>query len=259
MVKEIYTAALGMQSQMSRLEVTANNLANANTVGYKRASVFERNLVEAQNIFNNTEGDAEQRDIASTQYYDFSQGSMQYTENPFDLAIDGEGFFTVTDDDDNKYLTRAGNFKLSSDGQIVTMDGKKLQGADGPISVQREFFSRHAITGDNTARSVRIASTGEVFVNDFEIGRIAITIPKDYKELERIEKSQFKLPDDAEKEEIEPALTNIRQGWLENSNVDIVQEMVQMIELQRMYDAGSKVLQTNDNTLDKSISLAKFI
>ncbi|MBX3045309.1 MAG: flagellar basal-body rod protein FlgF [Candidatus Kapabacteria bacterium] len=258
MVKEIFTAALGMQSQMTRLEVTANNIANASTPGYKRATVFERNLIEAGNNFQNIEGDVEQRDIPATQYYDFSQGDMRFTENPFDLAIEGDGFFTLTDEGDNKYLTRAGNFRLSGDGIITSMDGKKLMGADGPISLQREFFSRHAVTGDNTSRSIRIAQTGEVFVNDFEIGRIAVVIPEDMAKLERMENSLFKPIDDVELQEVESALTSIRQGWLEGSNVNIVQEMVQMIEIQRYYDVGSKIIQTNDNTLEKSIGLGRF-
>lgn len=258
MVKEIFTAALGMQSQVNRLEVVANNIANAQTAGFKRASVFERSLIEAQNNFENVEGDVELRDTPTTNYYDFSPGNMQFTSNPFDLAIEGDGFFTLTDDSNNKFLTRAGNFRLSDDGMIMSMDGKKLEGADGPISVQKEFFSRHAITGENTGLSIKISISGEIFVNDFEIGRISVSQPKDYTELERLPNSQFKLKEDAEIEELESGTVNIRQGWLEGSNVDIIQEMIQMIELQRTYDAGSKVLQTNDNTIEKSISQGRY-
>lgn len=259
MVKEIFTAALGMQSNATRLEVVANNIANASTTGFKRASIFERNLIEAQNNFNNTEGDVELNDTISSQYYDFSPGNMQLTDNPLDLAIEGKGFFVLKDDDGKSFLTRAGNFRLSDDGIIISMDGKKLQGAEGPLSLQREFFSRHTVTGDNKAQSIRISQAGDVFVNDFQVGIISLVEPESFSDLERVQNSQFMLKDDKGVETLDPMISNIKQGWVEGSNVNVVQEMIQMIELQRMYDAGSKVIQTNDATLEKSISQGRYM
>jgi len=259
LIKEIYTAALGMQSQITRLETTANNIANAQTTGYKRMSIFERDLILAQDNLNNIEGDVEQDDPATGSYFDFSQGVMQITDNPLDLAIEGKGFFTLMDEDGKEYLTRGGSFRISEDGTILSMDGKKLKGSEGPISINREFFSRHSITADNTARSIRIGIAGEVFVNDSEVARISVVEPKDLNTLQRASASLFTLSEEAEKEELEMNKVTIRQGWLEGSNVNIVKEMVQMIELQRMYDAGSKVIQTNDNTIEKSIMTGRFV
>lgn len=259
MVKEIFTAALGMQSQVTRLEVVANNIANASTTGFKRASIFERNLIEAQNNFNNIEGDVELGDSPTGQYFDLSSGNMQLTDNTLDLAIEGNGFFALTDENNTKYLTRAGNFRLSDGGTIISMDGKKLEGTEGPISLQREFFSRHAVTGENKAQSIRISQAGDVFVNDFSVGKISIYEPDDMADLERVANSQFKVKDDSNINEVEANVSNIRQGWLEGSNVNVVQEMVQMIELQRTYDAGSKVIQANDATLEKSINQGRYM
>jgi len=92
MIKELYTAAMGMIPQQTRLEVIANNMANANTTGFKRDSVFERNLIDAKANLWNTPGDAEDDDPPIGKYTDFSSGSMQQTYNPLDIALNGDGF-----------------------------------------------------------------------------------------------------------------------------------------------------------------------
>jgi flagellar basal-body rod protein FlgG len=258
MIKEVYTAALGMHSQQTRLEVTANNIANASTAGYKRASVFEQSLIDAQNIFFGNEGDVEQNNPPTKSYFDFSNGSMQNTENPLDIAIEGNGFFKLTDKDSQNYLTRAGNFRISEDGFIVSNDGKNLMGIDGPISLNKEVFSRPSVTEESRAQNIRISQNGEVYVNDFEVGRLSIVEPVDKTLLLASSNSQFKIPEDAELNEINGEQVSVRQGWLEGSNVNIVQEMVMMIELQRTFEAGSKVIQTNDITLDKAIGVGKY-
>jgi len=257
-IKEIYTAALGMQSQITRLEVAANNIANSSTAGFKRASVFERNLIEAKNNFENIPTDVEQNDPPTGSYYDFSRGEMQNTLNPLDLAIEGNGFFTLTDEEGKNFLTRAGNFRISDDGYIISMDGKKLMGADGAISLNKDTFSRRSNSGDNLNNTVSISPSGEVFVNNNEIARLSVVVPEDMNTLKRVSSSQFTVDEDAELTQLEGEKLNIRQGWLEGSNVNIVQEMVQMIELQRIYDAGSKVIQTNDSTLEKAIMSGRF-
>lgn len=259
MIKEIYTAALGMQSQITRLEVTANNIANSTTPGYKRVSIFEQGLIEATNNLSNIEGDVEQNDPPVGSYFDFSGGEMQRTANPLDLAIEGNGFFTLTDEEGKEYLTRAGNFQLSDDGTIISMDRKKLMGIDGPLSINKEFMSRSSVNEGSNSRNVWVTNSGEVFVNETEIGKISIKVPNDMKVLQRVSASQFTKPEDSELVEVEADKVNIRQGWLEGSNVNIVKEMVQMIELQRIYDAGSKVIQLNDQTLEKSISTGRFM
>ncbi|MCE5305030.1 flagellar hook-basal body complex protein, partial [bacterium] len=97
MLKEFFTAALGMQNQNTRLEVIANNLANANTNGYKSKNVFERNLIDASENFNNVSGNVEQNDSPIGSYYDLSAGNYSKTDNPLDIAIDGDGYFLVVD------------------------------------------------------------------------------------------------------------------------------------------------------------------
>lgn len=259
MLKEFYTAALGMLNQQTRLEVTANNIANANTTGFKRASVFERNLQDARANLYNVQGDAEQNDPPIGSYYDFSDGSFTQTDNPLDVALDGNGFFVVQDDDGKEFLTRNGNFKLSQDGEIVTMDGKKLMGEEGSIKLTDEFYTDPLVTRDSKSMDIKIAPTGEVFAGDSEIGKIRVENVENPESLQRISNQDFLETENTISAEDTDSQTMLRQGWLEGSNVNIVREMVDMIELQRMYEAGSKVIQTNDSTLDRSIYIGRFV
>lgn len=258
MLKEIYTAALGMQNQLTKLEVTSNNMANANTTGFKRAAAFERNLIDARANFYNTPGDVEQNDPPIGSYYDFSQGSLQKTDNPLDLAIDEKGFFVLQDEEGKEFLTRSGSFSLAKDGSLIARDGKKLMGEGGPLKVDGEFFADSPETQDSDALDIRVAQSGEVFVNDYEIGKVLIADSNNYQTLQRISDTQFIATFDSDIEYKDASEVNVRQGWLEGSNVNIVAEMVQMIELQRMFEAGSKVVQTNDSTLDNSIKLGRY-
>ena len=167
MLKELYTAAMGMAPQQTRLEVIANNMANANTVGFKRSSVFERNLIDATSNFFNVQGDAEQDDPAIGSYLDYSQGAFQQTNNPLDVAIeDIKHFFLLQDEAGKEYLTRSGQFKISTDGTITAMDGKFLLGDSGPLNLMREFAVDPLSLSDTKNVNVKITDQGEVFLND---------------------------------------------------------------------------------------------
>ncbi len=257
-LKELFTAALGMQNQQTRLEVTANNMANASTAGFKRASVFERNMIDARANFYNVKGDIEQNDPPVGSYYDFKDGAFQQTNNPLDMAIEGKGFFVVQNDIGQEYLTRAGNFRLSMDGEILTMDGKKLIGESGVIKLDNELMAEAQITKDNSLTNLRIAENGEVFVNDYEVGKLVVADVQNYESLQRVSNQDFLATETTQLEFVNSDEIKIRQGWLEDSNVNIVNEMIEMIELQRMFEAGSKVIQTNDGTLDKAIGLGRY-
>lgn len=258
MLRELYTAALSMQNQLTKLEVTSNNMANANTTGFKSATAFERNLIDARANFYNTPGDVEQNDPPIGSYYDFTMGAFHKTGNSLDLAIDEKGFFVLQDEEGKEFLTRSGSFSLAKDGSLIARDGKKLMGEGGPLRVDGEFFADSLETGDSDALDVRIAQSGEVFVNDYEIGKILLADTENYQSLQRISDTQFIATFDSEINYVDSDKVNVRQGWLEESNVNIVSEMVSMIELQRSFEAGSKVIKTNDETLDNSIRLGKY-
>ncbi len=257
MLKEFFTAALGMQNQQTRLEVTANNMANANTTGFKRSEVFERNLIDARANFYNTKGDVEQNDPPVGSYVVYEGGSYQKTDNPLDLAIQDKGFFVVQDAEGKEFLTKAGHFTISNEGEIIATDGKKLMGSTGVLTVPTDLMTG-AGSQDATALNVKIEENGEVAVNGQQIGNLLIADVEDKNELQRISNQDFIATQQSEIKFLDKGQVNVKQGWLEGSNVNIIKEMVSMIELQRTFEAGSKVIQTNDTTLDKSIQLGKY-
>ncbi len=258
MLKDLFTAALGMVNQQTRLEVTANNIANANTTGFKRAGVFERNLIDARANFYNVKGDVEQNDSPIGSYVEFEAGSFQQTDNPLDLAIDSEGFFVVKDFEGKDYMTRAGNFRLSTDGEIIAMDGKKLQGEGGDLVIPKEMLVAKEGTTDFKSVEIKVTNEGNVMANGENIGTIVIAKPNDTNTLQRISNQDFIGTWTSNVQMKDPLKVAIKQGWVEGSNVNIIKEMVDMIELQRMFEAGSKVIATADSTLDKSIALGRY-
>ncbi len=258
MIKELYTAALGMVPQQTRLEVLSNNIANANTVGFKRESAFERSLISAQGNLNNIKGDVEQDDTPTDTYTDFGQGAPERTGNQFDFAIDNKkGYFTLEDAEGKQYFTRAGHFTLGKDGKIETADGLTLMGESGPIYVQQQKFLPGQMD-DAKAILLRVEETGEVFANEQTVGRIQLMDIENPQTLERETGAHFTPTDDTIMNPVPIEDANIRQGYVENSNVNIIKEMVEMIELQRMFEMGQKVITTNDGTLDRSIDIGRF-
>ncbi|GAB5466261.1 MAG: flagellar basal-body rod protein FlgF [Candidatus Kapaibacteriales bacterium] len=258
MLKELYTAAYGMLNQESRLEVTANNISNANTTGFKRQNVFERNLIDARANFYNVKGDAEQNDSPVGSYTDFSQGQMTQTTNPLDLALENDGFFVLSDEFGKQFLSRGGNFRLDQAGNIVTMDGKMLLGTNGPLNTNAAFFGASSEPEDKQNLDLRVTLQGEVFANGFNIGNIQVAQVNETKTLERISAQNFIHTEDTEISYLQPQQIAVRQGWLEKANVDVVSEMVEMIGLQRKFEAGAKVIETNESTLSNSIQLGRY-
>lgn len=259
MLKEIYTAALGMVPQQMKLEMTANNIANANTVGFKREGMFERSLLEARENLLNVQGSVEEEDLPMGRYFDFTQGAFQKTDSPFDIAIDGKGFFLLQDTDGNEYLSRAGHFTLSSDGHLVTPDGKSVMGSEGRLLVRDLTAMDNSVANDDARPlEMRVQESGEVFVNENEVGKLTLVTVDDPQMLEKLSATDFKLKEDASYSIVDPETVRVKQGHLENSNVNIITEMVNMIQLQRSFEMGQKVISTNDSSLDRSLEVGRF-
>ncbi len=256
MLKEIYTGSLGMIPQQMKLEVTANNIANANTPGFKREGVFERSLIEARGNLLNVKGSPEEEDLPMGRYYDFSHGSFEKTDNPFDAVINGEGFFLLRDNDGNEFLTRSGHFTLSSDGYLVSPDGKQVVGNEGPLLLRDNSIS--ADEQHPTQFELRIRETGEVFVNEREVGKMMVVTVDEPQALVKASATQFQLKDNDIYSPSTDENLQIRQGYIENSNVNIISEMVNMIQLQRSFELGQRVITTNDNTIDRSLEVGRF-
>ncbi len=259
MLKEIYTAALGMMPQQTQLELTANNIANANTVGFKRLAVFEQSLIEARQNMLFNKGEAETTDAPMDQFTDFSQGSLQRTDNPLDLALGKDGFFILQDADGNETFTRTGHFQIDESGVVVSDSGKALQSDKGSIIVDTARQGGSGLQNDKKSINVRIGSNGEVYANEQMVGKISVVKVDNPQTLERTTGMEFSPTDKTDYNFLKPEEVSIKQGFLEGSNVNIITEMISMINLQRSFEMGHRVITTNDGTLEKSIDIGRMI
>lgn len=248
MVRGLYTAYTGMANEQKRLDIIANNLANAATVGYKEENVtnqaFDDVLVskvrDSSEAYNDRPiGRMSLGVKLGEAYTNYSQGSLRQTGQTYDLALEGKGFFalSVMDKDQNadiKY-TRNGSFTLNRDGYIVDLEGNRLMGESGEIMIPTD------------GADVVIDESGAIYVDGNYMDTILVTDFEDYNYLIKTNDTMFELVEGAT---IIPSTANIRQGFTEQSNVNVVSEMVEMIAITRAYEANQKVIQSIDQTLD---------
>jgi flagellar basal-body rod protein FlgF len=235
----MYSALSGSLAAMKRLDIISNNLANVNTPGFKKDKMtFESLLAGAANPPAVPQGSTADPILQKENVYiDYAQGPVAQTGNIFDFSIDGDGFFVVNTPDGKAY-TRQGNFRLSADGTLVTVDGFPVMGQNGVIRVQ----------GSN----VEVDAKGAVTVDGNLVGTVnVVDFPKPYN-LEKAAGALFTPADP----QVTPqaAKVEVRQGYLEGSNVESISEMVQMIETSRYFEACSKVIKGFDDIAAKAVS-----
>ncbi len=233
MINGIELAASGLDAYADVQEVIARNLANANTIGFKKNTIsFESILTEA--------GGTETSSLQTNYGVDQSNGNLTYTGNNLDIAIDGDGFFTLETDKGMRY-TRNGQFQLSGNGEIITDTGSKLLGQNGPIIIP------------NGGREIVIDNKGVVRVDGNNVGELIITNFIDLTKLVPTGDSTFTAP-------LENINVNgdvkfkVAQGYLERSNVNVVMEMVDMITNMRSYEASNNVIKTFSDLMERLIS-----
>lgn len=245
MIRALWTAATGMQSQQTNIDVIANNLANVNTVGFKRSRAdFEDLIYQTQKEagVNTTSNTVEPTGIQiglGTQLADvsknFMQGSLQETGNPLDLAIQGSGFFQITMPDGTIAYTRAGDFKLDNNGRIVTTDGYPLS---PEITVPQDTTSI-SVGNDGTISVLEAGQTTPT-----QLGQIQLAFFANPAGLKAIGQNLFQQTVSSGTPTLGTpginGLGTINQGYLEMSNVSVVQEMVDMIAAQRAYETDRK-------------------
>ena len=250
----MHVARTGLDSQAARMRVIANNLANVNTTGFKKDRAEFETLAYQTMTVPGAPSSAENRyavglalgsgvQMTGTARVN-TQGAMTQTDNPLDMAIEGDGFFQVLRPDGTTGYTRAGNFSLSAEGQIVTSDGMRLQpeisvpegataitiGADGTVSAQLQGQSAPTELG-----RIELAR----FVNPSGLQAMGGNL---YAESAASGTPQVGTPG-------LDGRGTLRQGSLEGSNVNVVQELVDMIETQRAYEVNSKMISANDEML----------
>ena len=252
MVKGLYSAYTGLLSEQKRLDVVSNNVANAATVGYKKDGVTNQSFEELLAVKSKdaSVGYANQRiggmslgPKTGEVYVDYKQGSLQKTGNAFDLAISGDGFFKVSvqlaDGTEAIKYTRDGSFKVNNEGFVVDSDGNQLLGENGAVQVT-----------DGTGE-IAIDDTGVVYCNNQEVDKITLVDFEDYGYLQKFGNNMWEAVDGATEKE---ATGGLLQGYLEQSNVQSVDEMVNMITITRAFETNQKVMQTIDQMLDKAVN-----
>ena len=250
----LHVARTGLDGQSARMRVIANNLANVNTTGFKRDRAEFETLAYQTMTATGAPASAENRyavglalgsgvRMTGTARIN-SQGALNSTENPLDIAIEGEGFFQVTRPDGTTGYTRAGNFSLSAEGKVVTSDGLALQ----PEITVPQGATAITISTDGTVSAQLPGETTSTELGKIELARFAnasgLTAVGGnvFAESAASGAAQVGAPGGEGR-------GSIRQGTLEASNVNVVQELVDMIETQRAYEVNSKMISATDEML----------
>lgn len=240
----MYAALSGNINSMKRLDIISNNLANSNTPGFKKDRLaFETQLKHASENAAAPSGGGEAAPVFSGDrfYTDFAAGPMLQTGNVLDLAIEGDGFFTVTTPNGPAY-TRQGSFKMDVSGRIVTADGNPLS----PEVIIPENSTQITVGGDGTVSAYLPGEISPVTVGTLQI----VDFPKPYN-LQKIGSAMFvpANPGDVP----EPSLNvSISQGSVEGANVSTITEMVMLIENSRYFEACTKVVKSFDDMASKA-------
>jgi flagellar basal-body rod protein FlgG len=262
MIRALRSAASGMYAQQLYIDTIANNLANVNTTGFKSSKMEFQDLV-----YQTLKGNGNSQDMGAVlptemqvghgvrpiaTQKSFEQGNILPTSNPLDLSIDGEGFLQVTKPDGTVLYTRDGSLKMSADGAIVTSDGYPLEPA---ITVPQDT-SNVSIARDGTVSVTLIGETQPQTLGQIELARFVNPAG-----LESLGQNLYKETTASGP----PILANpgsegmgqLSQGFLESSNVQIVEEMVAMIVAQRAYEVASKAIKTAEDMLSIANNLKR--
>ena len=273
-VRGLFTAASGMNVQQNRLDEIANNLANVDLNGYKKDTAIQKAFPEMlmrrmndNGMYTFPIGSVDTAPIVGTLgtgvetnevYTNFVQGPLKQTENDFDVALEGGGFLTVQTPQGER-LTRNGAFLVNSDGYLVTKTGDFVLGENGPLRLKKNNFviDQDGAVWQNTAFAAdekRLVSQAENQWESIEkVDRLRIVDVKRERYLQKQGNSYWKTTDESGPAVVSgpDARPKLRQGFLEGANVNAVQEMVEMIEVNRAYDANQRTIQTEDSLIGK--------
>lgn len=262
MIRGIYTGASGMLAKWTEMDVISNNLANVDTPAFKKHTLLwkEEPRYKMHRLFDNLmDTPAGSLDMApyigqmgtgvrvKGEYTDFSQGALKSTGNPLDMAIWGEGFFEVERTTPGKaspenFYTRAGNFVRDSAGWLTTLHGDKVLGVDGkPIQVQTD--------------SLYVQKNGTLVDREgVVIGQVRMVTFNDKQMLSQMGDNLYAKTQKSGEAVPAPAVSEMRQGYIEASNSNVVRDMVQMIVANRAYEANQRVITSHDQLLGQAIN-----
>lgn len=262
MIRALWTAATGMEAQQLGIDVIANNLANVNTTGFKKSRPDYQDLLYQEIKSAGTASSTSTvvptglqvgqgvKPVSTEKI--FNQGNFKQTDNSLDVAIEGDGFFRVLKPDGQIGYTRTGEFKMDNTGRLVNSDGYPL---DPAVTIPTDALTI-AISADGIVSVTQPAS-----VNPAQVGTIELTRFLNPSGLNAIGKNLY-MPTGASGDPVAGSagvngFGTLSQGYLEMSNVSVVEEMVNMIAAQRAYEINSKAIQTSDEMLQTANSMKR--
>ncbi len=262
-IKGLFTALSGAMAQTQKIDTIANNIANVNTTGFKKdqqtfgeyLTSYEKEpqviqvprvTASIESFYDMNGGDKSFVDSTGT-YTNFEQGSLKFTGGKLDLALDGAGFFEVSTPA-GVQLTRAGNFTIDGNGQLVTKDGNAvLLEGDGPAEQRTVRFS-----GSGKGY---ISDAGEVFDGTQNLGKISVLNVSNPDSLQKVGNNNYSFKSNLPADVTQVKTPSLKQGFLETSNVNIVNEMTDMIMAQRVFEGTQKAIHVYDQMADKLINV----
>jgi flagellar basal-body rod protein FlgG len=260
MIRALHTAATGMEAQQQRIDVIANNLANVNTTGFKKSRADFQDLLYQQVRAPGTssaQGTTVPTGVqigtgvrTASVHRSFSTGDFVQTGNQFDIAIEGDGFFQVTLPGGEQAFTRAGNFELDQQGQLVTSDGYPLE----PAITVPPGATAATVGADGT---VSVTLAGEAAA--VEVGQIQLATFINPGGLRSIGRNFLQPTTASGQPQVNPpglqGAGTLSQGFIEMSNVKVVEEMIGLISSQRAYEISSKVISASDEMLQTTSNI----
>ncbi|MCY6354024.1 flagellar hook-basal body complex protein [Clostridium sp. ZS2-4] len=254
MIRGIYTAVSGLITQEARQDVISNNLANANTVAYKKENLIAKKfddvmiqnydkVVNGKNV-KNVIGSLSMGSKIDETYAVYDEGVIETTGKDTDFAIQGQGFFSVIRDNginENTYYTRDGHFHINGMGYLVNDTGDRVLGKNSQTGVLEPIYVGNG--------KVKCDENGNMFINNRPSYKLYTTDFDDYNSLKKVEDNLYTGENPTEINN-----NKLHQGCLEKSNVDVMREMVDMMMTIRTFESNQKVVQTLDETLGKAVN-----
>lgn len=253
MFRGYYTASSGIVTQEKKLNIYANNLSNSNTSGYKKDDVvsgtFGEHLAVRMDKYQGSAANEIGRGIfmqtITAEYTDYTQGGLEETGRPMDMALLGDGYFVVTDDEGNEYLTRDGQFSLDEEGYLVLPGIGRVQGENGDILIGTSDFDVFA-----DGRIYLHPAYGEEEEEGVDLDRLLLVIPGEDAVMKKALNGLFSTDDYGPAGA--GAVPRVAQKHVERSNVNVAQEMSRVIASQRGLQSCSQIVKMYDELSDQS-------
>ena len=270
LVRSFESASKGMIALTEQLDNTAMNLSNVNTAGYKKTELTFKNIYDAKVVENsgtllcgNTRniGTLSMGSETNRVHYDFSQGALTKTSNPYDVAIEGDGFFKIQDDNGNVSYTRNGSFVVDRGYWLKTKQGEYVLDINNRrIRMLPEDMEDETVFRDR--KDIVIAENGNIEINSYNqkipLQTIGVWDFSDKDDLFEVGDAKFIPRDTVNNPELRSEKFTVQQGMLELSNSNVIKEMINTINTTRNYESLTKLVSTNSDMLTTAVSVGRI-